>query len=71
VHGGLGPDVEISVDNFGSVLERVDANLLCNGFDPENDPWDRRLLYEVTGMRLDERDYRGDDTSSDDENEDS
>ncbi len=31
------------------------------------DPWDKRLLYEVTGMRINEKDYRGDDTSSDED----
>ncbi len=36
-------------------------------FEPEEDPWDKRLLYEVTGLRLNENDYRGDDTSSDED----
>lgn len=40
---------------------------LYEGFEPEEDPWDKRLLYEVTGMRLDDTDYRGDDTSSDED----
>ena len=26
---------------------------LYSEFDPENDPWDKRLLYEVTGLRID------------------
>ena len=47
----------------------ADTGMLFKGFDPENDAWDRRLLYEVTGMRLDEQDYRGDDTSSDEDDE--
>ncbi len=40
---------------------------LYEGFVPEEDPWDKRLLYEVTGLRLDDTDYRGDDTSSDED----
>ena len=40
---------------------------LYSEFDPENDPWDKRLLYEVTGLRLDQKDYQGEDTSSDDD----
>ena len=37
--------------------------------EPETDKWDRRLLFEVTGIRLDDSEYRGDDTS-DEEDED-
>ena len=37
------------------------------GFDPQFDSWDRRILYEVTGSRLDQNDFRGEDTSSDEE----
>ena len=48
-------------------LETLDTEMLYKGFDPQVDPWDRRLLYEVTGMRIDETDYRGDDTSSEEE----
>ncbi len=40
---------------------------LYGEFEPETDPWDKRLLYEVTGLRLNEQDYRGDDTSSDED----
>lgn len=40
---------------------------LYEEFEPERDPWDKRLLYEVTGLRLNEQDYRGDDTSSDED----
>ena len=36
---------------------------LWQGFDPEKDYWDRRLLYEVTGERLNEAEFCGDDTS--------
>ena len=37
--------------------------------EPENNSWDRRLLFEVTGVRLDESEYRGDDTSDEEEGE--
>lgn len=50
-------------------MEVPDAGILLKGFDPQSDLWDRRLLYEVTGMRLDDQDYRGDDTSSDEDGE--
>ena len=53
------------------MLLQVSTDALSKGFDPENDPLDRRLLYEVTGMRLDEQDYRGEDTSSDEDGESS
>ena len=33
---------------------------LIQGFDPEGDSWDRRILYEVTGIKLDENDYTDD-----------
>lgn len=28
------------------------AEQLISGFDPDNDAWDRRILYEVTGITL-------------------
>ena len=37
--------------------------------EPETSSWDRRLLFEVTGVRLDESEYRGDDTSDEEEGE--
>ena len=37
--------------------------------DPEDDEFDRRLLYEVTGRRLYESEYRGDDTSDEEEDD--
>lgn len=42
---------------------------LYRGFDPENEKWDRRFLYEVTGVRLDENEFRESDTSDDDKEE--
>ena len=32
-------------------------------FDPEDDLWDRRSLYEVTGIRIDSGDFLESDTS--------
>ena len=32
-------------------------------FDPTEDKWDRRLLFEVTGIRLDEDEFLDSDTS--------
>jgi len=37
--------------------------------DPDNDKWDRRLLFEVTGERLDESEYRGEDTSDEEQDD--
>ena len=37
--------------------------------EPETDSWDLRLLYEVTGVRLDESEQRRDDTSDEEEGE--
>ena len=31
----------------------TEAKELLDGFDPEDDSQDRRMLYEVTGLRLD------------------
>ena len=36
---------------------------LLHRFDPEDDKWDRRALYEVTGIRLYEGDFLESDTS--------
>ena len=38
---------------------------LLKGFDPHNSKWDRRLLFEVTGIRLDEQEFHESDTSDD------
>ena len=32
-------------------------------FDPTEDKWDRRMLFEVTGIRLDEDEFLESDTS--------
>ena len=45
----------------------VPIEKLCEDFDPARDYWDRRLLYEVTGVRLNDSEYRGDDTSDEEE----
>jgi len=37
---------------------------LLDGFDPKNDENDRRILFEVTGMRLFNEEFRDDSTSS-------
>ena len=36
---------------------------LLKRFDPEDDRWDRRALFEVTGLRLHENDFLESDTS--------
>ena len=38
--------------------------------EPVSSEWDRRLLFEVTGQRLDDSEYRGDETSDEDEGTD-
>ncbi len=45
-------------EGTGAVIEK-----LLNNFEPETDPLDRRLLYEVTKMRLNEDEFRGEDSS--------
>ena len=35
---------------------------LLDGFDPEKNESDRRILYEVVGMRLDHMEFRDEDT---------
>ena len=37
--------------------------MLLKKFEPENDPLDRRILYEVTRMRLNEDDFKDEDSS--------
>ena len=36
---------------------------LLHRFDPEDDKWDRRALFEVTGIRLYDGDFLESDTS--------
>ena len=39
---------------------------ICSSFDPEDNKWDRRLLYEVTGIRLYDNEFRESDSSDED-----
>ena len=47
-------------------LEAVAQKILA-GFDPESDKMDRRLLYEITGLRLATDEFRDDDSSNSDD----
>ena len=51
------------IDNFAKFKK------LYHHFDPEDNKWDRRLLFEVTGVRMDEQEFRESDTSDDDKEE--
>ena len=42
----------------------MDPLKLADGFDPQESAWDRRLLYEVAGIRLRDHEFRGEYTSS-------
>ena len=39
--------------------------MIYSQFDPEDNKWDRRLLYEVTGIRLFDNEFRESDSSDD------
>ena len=39
------------------VLVQDDANKVLNGFDPVYDEQDRRMLFEVTGLRLNKEEF--------------
>ena len=41
----------------------MNAEQLLEGFDPLNDPQDRRILFEVTGMRIYESEFHDEETS--------
>ena len=43
--------------------------MVIDGFDPENNAQDRRLLYEVTGMRLNLDEFRDNFSSGSNESE--
>lgn len=36
---------------------------LYQGFSPDNSTWDRRMLYEVTGKRINPNEFKESDTS--------
>jgi len=40
------------------IKSRTQAEQVLNGFDPENNVQDRRILYEVTGMRIFGQEFR-------------
>ena len=37
--------------------EEVNVEKLIDGFDPANNKYDRHILYEVTGILLDKREF--------------
>ncbi len=45
--------------------------MLLNNFEPESDPLDRRILYEVTRMRLNEGEFRNEGSSDSGDSSDS
>ncbi len=48
------------------LAKKVDTTeLLVDGFDPEHSQTDRRILYEVTRLRLIDDEFKDDDDSSD------
>ena len=44
-------DEDIDDDEFDE-QKQIPIEKLWEDFDPQSDKWDRRLLYEVTGIRL-------------------
>ena len=53
-----------SVKNqVGNLDKDITIRKLLHRFDPEDDKWDRRALFEVTGIRLYEGDFLESDTS--------
>ena len=59
-------DERLQVKGLDVVDMEVDAQTLADGFDPEESAWDRRLLYEVTGISIRDQEFCGD-TSSEEE----
>ena len=53
-------------DDYEKSNDQLVAKVL-DGFDPAGNMQDRRMLYEVTGMRLDREDFQNEAHSSDSE----
>lgn len=45
----------------------MSVNRLVNQCEPEQDPLDKRIVYEMTGQKLDDRDYLDESTDQDEE----
>lgn len=43
------------------------TNQLLDGFDPDLNEWDRRILFEVTGIRLRQSDFNTDESAESEE----
>ena len=56
----------IEKENSGKEDPENFAKFVLDGFDPENIALDRRILYEVTGMRLNVDDYLDEESSASD-----
>ena len=50
------------IEDSSEIYDKIMA-----GFDPLKNLQDRRIFYEVTGLRLDQADFRGEDTDTDDD----
>lgn len=51
-----------------AAVEEPDMVEFLNGFDPDHNEQDRRLLYEVAGMRINEGEFMDEDLDEEYEN---
>ena len=51
------------------IIHNMSAEKLVTGFDPHTDTVDRRILYELTGRKVDPTDYCDDSSASSGNNE--
>ena len=50
----------------GMILKKgISPNRIINEIDPMNDNYDRRILFEMTGLKLDEDDFIDEDSLED------
>ena len=61
-------DVDKNSFSLKETKKGMSIETMINGLEPEHDAADRRLLFDVTGIKLDENDYQ--DESSLDEDDD-
>ena len=47
----------------------MSVDKIVDGINPEDDPIDRRILYELSGARLNEEDFHSDSSADEDEDE--
>ena len=63
-------DEDVSENQKQEKKKQISTEKIWKDLQPQEDEWDHRLLYEVTGRKLFDSDFLGDNTSDSEEDDD-